>query len=282
MIVNRKSLILLCFIISLAIICPFKETKGRSVTSQRLVPFIGMIVDYELEVYMEPINLWNITLENWTFPAKWTVTWEQYNQSTPDIFISNLTIESPYLVIAGLGHTSESGVIIENITSREVIRVNLENTLFLKILADLFYSSNQPTYTPFYINTTGLNIDDQINVYNYSMRVIESNLGVQVADYGFKDVWIVQKNITNRRYEHFIRLAYDNHTGVLVGGLIESKDHGTDKFYRVFITCQYTNALTRHYVIIRTNELLALLVACVPLVPLSVRIIRMKEIKGGL
>ncbi len=243
---------------------------------QRLIPFIGMTVNYRLNVYTEGLIL--------PITVKWNVTWEQYNSTTPDIFISNLTVQSTYFTVFGLVDR-ESAIIVENITSRQVLEVDITNTTFLQVLYDLYYSFEQPNYTPFYINTTGLKIDDHINIYNFNMTVITTDR-VIVTDYGYRDVWVIKVNVTDlENVEHFISLIYDNSTGVLVGGRLYTRwfwDDGSEQIWWVEIICKYTNALTRHLITIRTNELLIIIVSCIPVFPLLVRILRIKEIEGGL
>lgn len=235
-----------------------------------------MEVDYNLVIIID---------NNILFPviANWNVTWEQYNATTPSIFISNLTIKSLY-ILPSSGRDYESGIIIENITSRQVVTVNLTDTTFLEMLYSTYFSPDQPNYSPFYINTTGISVGDHINVYSFNMTVVSSNRR-RVADFGWRDVWIIQVSAKEVNVEHFIRLVYDNTTGVLVGGRIETRwfqGNETQREYEVKIICQYTNALERHLIIIETNRILVVLVGCVPIIPSLAKFLRMKEIKGGL
>lgn len=271
---DKKLITILLILLFLSVSYTFRETSAIPMTNQRIIPFIGMVVDYKLNVLID--RLFRVT-------ANWTVTWEQYNKTTPSIFISNLTIKSLYITVFTF-RSHESGIIIENITSRQVLYVNLTDTTFLRILYDVYYSPDRPNYSPFYINTTGISIDDQINIYGFNMTVVSTNQ-TRVADFGIRDIWVIQINVKEDNVEHFIRLVYDNRTGVLVGGRIDTWWHwsdGSQRMYNVTITCQYTNALERHLIIIETNRILVIIVSCVPILPSLVKISRMKEIKGGL
>ncbi|MFX0122340.1 MAG: hypothetical protein ACFFAE_01800 [Candidatus Hodarchaeota archaeon] len=269
---NSKLLVLLFILFFFTVFYPLGDIIAAPRTNQRLIPFIGMKVDYRLTVIINKM---------YAFPviANWTVTWEQYNQTTPSIFISNLTIKSLYILPFAL-RDHESGIIIENITSRQILYVNLTDTIFLEILYNVYFSPDQPNYSPFYINTTGINIGDHVNIYSFDMTVVSINRS-HVADFGWRDVWIIQINATETNVEHFIRLLYDNTTGVLVGGSIKTRWFEGNE-YDVEIFCQYTNALERHLIIIETNRILVVLVSCVPIIPSLVKIFRMKEIEGGL
>jgi hypothetical protein len=233
-----------------------------------------MVVDYKLIVLIDRVI---------PVIANWTVTWEQYNKTTPDIFISNLTVKSPFMM--PLAFTDrESGIIIENITSRQVLHVNLTDTTFLTILYNTYFDPSRPNYSPFYINTTGIDIGVLVKIYGFNMTVVSSNRS-SVADFGWRDVWIIQVKTKEVNVEHFIRLLYDNTTGVLVGGRIITRwfqGNETQRYYEVKIFCQYTNALERHLIIIETNRILVILVSCIPIIPSLVKIMRMKEIEGGL
>ncbi|UCG04545.1 MAG: hypothetical protein JSW11_11285 [Candidatus Heimdallarchaeota archaeon] len=273
---NTKLLSLLLIILFLTVFYPLKATIAVPRTDQRLVPFIGMVVDYKLKVRIDGII---------PVTANWTVTWEQYNKTTPSVFISNLTVQSLYITLFTLGvRDRESGIIIENITSRQVLYVNLTDTTFLQMLYSTYFSPDKPNYSPFYINTTEITIGDHINVYSFNMTVITANR-TRVADFGWRDVWIIQVIAKEINVEHFIRLIYDNTTGVLVGGRIETRwfqGNETLRDYKVEIICQYTNALERHLIIIETNRILVILVSCIPIIPSLAKILRMKEIEGGL
>ncbi len=254
---------------------PLPEVSAIPVTNQRLIPFIGMVVDYRLNVLIENIPI--------PVTANWTVTWEQYNSTTPSIFISNLTVKSMYITLFTFVDR-ESGIIIENITSRRVLFVNLTETTFLRRLYDIFYSPDRPNYSPFYINTTGISIDDQIEIYSFNMTVVTTDK-ILVPDFGYRNAWVVQVNATENNAEHFISLVYDNRTGVLVGGRTQTRwflSDGSQREFDVTIICQYTNALERHLIIIETTEILVVLVSCVPILPSLIKLSRMKEIKGGL
>lgn len=271
---NSRLLTFLLILFFFNVFYPLKATIAAPSTDQRLVPFIGMVVNYKLNVRIDRIL---------PVTANWTVTWEQYNKSTPSVFISNLTIQSLYITLFTF-RNHESGIIIENITSRRVLHVNLTDTTFLQILYSTYFSPDQPNYSPFYINTTGISIGDHINVYSFNMTVVSTNR-TRVADFGWRDVWIIQVSAKEVNVEHFIRLVYDNTTGVLVGGRIETRwfqGNETQREYEVEIVCQYTNALERHLIIIETNRILVVLVSCVPIIPSLAKILRMKEIKGGL
>ena len=272
---NSKLFTLLIILFFFSVFHPLKETSPSSSSNQRLVPFIGMIVDYKLSVF----------IDNAIIPviANWTVTWEQYNETTPDIFISNLTVQSLFMLPIAFTDF-ESGTIIENITSRQVLYVNLSNTMFLPILYNTYFDPDQPNYSPFYINTTGIGIGQIVKIYGFNMTVVSSNRS-RVADFGWRDVWIIQVKTKEVNVEHFIRLAYDNSTGVLVGGKIITRwfqGNETQNYYDVEIFCQYTNALKRHLILIETNRILVILVSCIPIIPSLVKIMRMKEIEGGL
>ena len=271
---NSKLFTLLIILFLFSAFHPLNERSASPRSNQRLIPFIGMIVDYKLSVLIDKII---------PVVANWTVTWEQYNKTTPTVFISNLTIQSLYITLFTF-RDHESGIIIENITSRQVLYVNLTDTTFLQIMYNDYFSPDQPNYSPFYINTTGIGIGDHINIYSFNMTVISTNR-TRVADFGWRDVWIIQTLATETNVEHYIRLLYDNSTGVLVGGRIETRwfsSNVTNHEYEVNIICQYTNALERHLVIIETNRLLVVLISCIPIIPSLVNILRMKEIKGGL
>ena len=253
---------------------PLNKASASPRTNQRLIPFIGMVVDYKLSVLIDKII---------PVVANWTVTWEQYNKTTPSVFISNLTIQSLYITLFTF-RDHESGIIIENITSRQVLYVNLTDTTFLQILYNDYFSPDQPNYSPFYINTSDISIGDHINVYSFDMTVISINR-TRVADFGWRDVWIIQTLAIETNVEHYIRLLYDDSTGVLVGGRIETRwfsGNVTNREYEVNIICQSTNALKRHLVIVETNRILIVLISCIPIIPSLVNIFRMKEIKGGL
>ncbi|MFX1283870.1 MAG: hypothetical protein ACFFB5_09445 [Promethearchaeota archaeon] len=272
---NRLITISLIFLF-LSVFYPLRETSAIPETNQRLIPFIGMVVDYKLNVIIEGITFLPIPVT-----ANWTVTWEQYNRSTPSIFISNLTVKSSHILSFSILE-QESGIIVENITSRQVLYVDLANTTFLQLLYDVYYSPTKPNYSPFYINTTGINIDDHINIYSFIMTVVTTDR-ILVPDFGYRDVWVIQVNVTDLSYvEHFISLVYDDISGVLVGGSIYTRWFSDNRIYRVKIICQYTNALERHLIVIDTNRILVILVSCVPIIPSLVKISRMKEIKGGL
>ncbi|MFX0186029.1 MAG: hypothetical protein ACFE95_23340 [Candidatus Hodarchaeota archaeon] len=246
---------------------------------QRLIPFIGMVVDYKLEALIEGVMPFPIPVA-----LNWTVVWEQYNSTNPDIFISELTVKSSLLTLYG-GIDQESGIVVENITSRQVLWVEIENTTFLEHMYSLYYSPHQPNYSPFYISTKDLKINTSTDIYNYSMTVVAKDR-IPVTEFGYRDVWVIQINVTNpHTVEHFISLLYDDITGVLVGGRLYTRwfwDDGTDHRYRVKIICQSTNALTRHLIIVKTNEFLIILISCIPIIPSLVKIVRLKEIKGGL
>ncbi|MFX0151965.1 MAG: hypothetical protein ACFFAJ_14340 [Candidatus Hodarchaeota archaeon] len=216
--------------------------------------------------------------------ANWTVVWEQYNKSHPEILISQLSLKSLYLTLYG-GIDQEFGIIVENITSRRVLWVEIENTTFLKRMYSLYYSPYQPNYSPFYISTNDLNINSSIGIYNFSMTVIAKDR-IPVKEFGYRDVWVIQTNVTSSSaVKHLISLIYDDITGVLVGGSLYTQwfwENGTKHIYSVKIICQSTNALARHLIIIRTNELLAILISCLPIIPSLVKVMRLKEIRGGL
>jgi hypothetical protein len=238
-----------------------------------------MVVKYRLEALLEvglPIPI--------PVVANWTIVWEQYNTSNPDIFISQLTLKSLYLTLYG-GIDQEFGIIVENITSRRVLWVEIENTTFLKRMYSLYYAPHQPNYSPFYIPTENLGVNISIGIYNYSMTVITRDR-IPVSEFGYRDVWIIQKNATSSStVKHFMSLIYDDITGVLVGGSLYTQwfwENGTEHIYSVKIICQSTNALTRRLIIIRTNELLAILISCLPVIPSLVKIMKLKEIRGGL
>ncbi|MFX0015371.1 MAG: hypothetical protein ACFFB2_09725 [Promethearchaeota archaeon] len=269
---NMLSLILVIFF-SFLIIFPFYETTAKS--NQRLLPFIGMVVNYKL----------NVKIEGIPFPvtANWTVTWEQYNVTAPSVFISNLTVKSTYITFITFVDR-ESGIIIENRTSREVLFINLTDTTFLQILYDLYFSPDRRNYSPFYIDPTDMSIGDHINVYSFNMTVVATDR-VSVADFGWRNVWIVQTKETEENVEHFISLIYDNRTGLLVGGRIFTRwfwSDGSQRRYDVKIICQNTNALNRYRLLIETNRVLIILVSCIPFLPLFVKILRLREIEGGL
>ena len=256
---NSKFFTLLIILFLFSVFHPLNKTIASPESNQRLVPFIGMIVNYKLNVLIDKIV---------PVIANWTVTWEQYNKTTPSIFISNLTIQSFYITLFTF-RDHESGIIIENITSRQVLYVNLTDTTFLQILYNDYFSLDRPNYSPFYVNTTGLSIGDHINVYSFNMTVISTNR-TNVPDFGWRDVWVLQTLATETNVEHFIRLLYDNSTGVLVGGRIHTRwfsGNVTTREYDVNIICQYTNALERHLVIIETNRLLVVLIGCLPIIP---------------
>ncbi|MFX1507178.1 MAG: hypothetical protein ACFFDC_13945 [Promethearchaeota archaeon] len=271
---NSKVFTLLIILLLFSLFNPLKESVPSPRSKQRLIPFIGMVIDYKLNVLIDKII---------PVIANWTVTWEQYNKTTPSVFISNLTIQSLYITLFTF-RDQESGIIIENITSRQVLFVNLTDTTFLRLLYNVYYSPNLPNYSPFYINTTGISIGDHINVYSFNMTVISTNR-TRVADFGWRNVWIIQTRATDTNVDHFIRLIYDNRTGVLVGGRIETRwfnGNVTTREYEVDILCQNTNALERHLIKIETNRILVILVSCIPIIPSLVKIMRMREIKGGL
>jgi hypothetical protein len=275
--INQRIKKILLILILFSMFSPIHEIDAESMTNQRLVPFIGMVVDYTLNVKI---------IEPESFPlfvaANWTVTWEQYDPSTPDIFISNLTVRSLFMIpISPSGY--ESGIIIENITSRRVLSVELPNAPFLQILNDTYFSPDQPNYTPFYINTTELSVSDIVSIYSFNMTVIEI-AKERVADFGDRDLWFVQVNSTEPNVIHSIKLAYDNTTGVLVGGNLNTHQswRGGSRTYEVEIILRHTNALTRHEVIIEVNRILVLVICCVPIVISFPKLLRVKEIKGGL
>ncbi|PWI46587.1 hypothetical protein CEE45_16125 [Candidatus Heimdallarchaeota archaeon B3_Heim] len=258
---------------------PIQSIHCTSHNEPRLIPFIGMVLKYRLEAHLEvglPIPIPVI--------ANWTVVWEQYNTSNPDIFISQLTLTSLYLTLYG-GIGQESGIIVENITSRRVLWVEMENTTFLEKMYSLYYAPHRPNYSPFYIPTEDLGINSSIGIYNYSMTVIAKDR-IAVSEFGYRDVWIIHKNVTSSSaVNHFISLIYDEITGVLVGGSLYTHwfwENGTEHIYSVKIICQSTNALARHLIIIRPNELLAILISCVPIIPSLMKIMKFKEIRGGL
>ncbi|MFX1516793.1 MAG: hypothetical protein ACFFC6_10810 [Promethearchaeota archaeon] len=271
---NSKFFTLLIILFLFSVFHPLNKTIASPESNQRLIPFIGMIVNYKLNVLIDKIV---------PVIANWTVTWEQYNKTTPSIFISNLTIQSLYITLFTF-RDHESGIIIENITSRQVLYVNLTDTTFLQILYNDYFSLDRPNYSPFYVNTTDLSIGDHINVYSFNMTVISTNR-TNVPDFGWRDVWVLQALATETNVKHSIRLLYDNSTGVLVGGRIYTRwfsGNVTTREYDVKIICQYTNALERHLVIIETNRLLVVLIGCIPIIPSLIHIFRMKEIEGGL
>ncbi|MFX0094122.1 MAG: hypothetical protein ACFFBD_20460 [Candidatus Hodarchaeota archaeon] len=246
-------------------------------TKPRVIPFIGMEVDYKLAVAIE---------SNVSFPIKttanWNVTWEQYNLSSPEIFIANLTVQSPFL----LTYTEleyETGTIIENINTREVLFVNVTKTIFLKQVYAIYYNPNQTNFTPFYINTTGLQINDRANIYNFTMSVVSAE-EILLVGIGFKDIIIVEYKTKLAHIEHFVRLTYDNRTGVLIGGRLRTHrtQNKTSTSYDIEFFLQNTNALAKQPVIIKSNEILIFIICCIPVVTSLVKIFRMKEIKGGL
>jgi len=272
----NKSITILLILLFISVFYPLREVSAIPETNQRLIPFIGMAVDYKLSVIIEGLTPLPIPVT-----ANWTVTWEQYNRSTPNIFISHLIVKSSYILFFSILER-ESGIIVENITSRQVLYVDLANTTFLQMLYNVYFSPTEPNYTPFYINTTGIKINDHINIYNYIMSVITTDR-ILISDFGYRDVWVIQVNVTDLSYvEHFISLVYDDISGVLVGGSIYTHWFSDDRVYRVKIICQYTNALERRLIIIEPNRMLVVIVSCIPILPSLVKISRMKEIKGGL
>ncbi len=270
---HNQLITILLILLFFSVFYPFREASAIPEPNQRLIPFIGMAVDYRLYIKIEDIPF--------TVTANWTVTWEQYNKTTPNIFISNLTVTLPFYITLITLVDQESVIIIENITSRQVLHINLTNARFLKELYDVYYSLDQPNYSPFYINTTGMSIDDQVKVYSFNMTVINTDR-VSVTDFGWRNVWVIQTNTIEDNVEHFISLVYDNISGVLVGGSIYTHWFSDDRVYRVKIICQYTNALERQLIIIEPNRMLVVIVSCIPILPSLVKISRMKEIKGGL
>ncbi len=269
------------FIVFFLLLClsPIQSINSTSQNEPRLIPFIGMVVSYRLEAQLDvglPLPIPVI--------ANWTVVWEQYNTSHPDIFISTLSLKSLYLTLYG-GIDQESGIIVENITSRQVLWVEIENTTFLKKMYSLYYAPDRPNYSPFYIPTDDLSINMSMGIYNYSMTVITKDR-ITVSEFGYRDVWIIQKNVTSSSaVNHFISLIYDDITGVLVGGSLYTRwfrENDTEDIYSVKIICQTTNALARHLVIIRTNELLVILISCLPIIPSLIKLMKLKEIRGGL
>jgi hypothetical protein len=270
---NSKLFTLLIILFFFSVFHPLKESIASPKSNQRLVPFIGMKVEYLLTVRIDKMYILPVY-------ANWNVTWEQYNKTTPSVFISNLTVQSLYITPSGY----ESGIIIENITSRQVLYVNLTGTTFLEMLYNVYYSPDRPNYSPFYINTSGLSIGDHVKVYSFNMTVIKTNW-TEIPNFGWRDVWTIQTLARETNVEHFIQLVYDNTTGVLVGGRIVTRwfqGNETQRHYEVKIICQYTNALERHLIVIESNRILVLIISCIPIIPSLVKILRMKEIQGGL
>ena len=265
-IISRQFLLVFFLLLSLY---PNHSINSFSPDEPRLIPFIGMVVQYKIEAQLDvglPLPL--PVIANW------------YNTSSPDIFISQLSLSSLYLTLYG-GIEKETGTIVENITSRRVLWVETENTTFLKRMYSLYYAPLQPNYSPFYIPTEDLEVNNSMGIYNYSMSVIAKDR-ISVGNFGYRNVWIIQKNVTtSSAVNHFISLIYDDSTGVLVGGKLYTHwfyGDGTEHVYSVNIICQETNALARHLILIKTNELLAILISCVPIIPSLIKIWKQKEI----
>ena len=277
----KNYLLFICFFV---LLLPVQSNLASKREEQQLIPFIGMVLEYQFDVTSTEKRGESTVII--PMLVNWTIYYELYNESNPEIFISNLILEVSVLSMIPL--EKEIGFIVENITSRRVLQVNVADTILLSQLYSTYYSPDAPNYTPFYINTTNIEIGQDIGIYNYTMTVISQEripVVLRDIDLGYKDAFLVEFYQESTYVDHFITLLYDLETGVLLAGRLLTTWHWGDYYVneidaKLFI--KRTNALTEKIFAVDINNIFILITASFPLIALIIKILKMKEVQGGL
>lgn len=275
----------LFFTCLLILLIPVQDVISANKEEQQVIPFIGMVLEYQFDVSTTEKE-GNSTI---IVPmlVNWTIYYELYNESNTDIFISNLILQVSVLSLVPLDE--EIGYIVENISSREVYNVDVDETLILNQLYSTYYSPYSPNYTPFYINSTNIVLGQDINIYNYTMAVVSQErvpVALRDIDLGYRDAYLIEYHQKLSHVEHTISLLYEIESGLLIAGRLFTVWQWGD-YYLVYkidakLYLKRTNALTEKAFAVNINDYFIYGIASFPIIALVIKIFRMKEVKGGL
>jgi len=173
----------------------------------------GIILEYMIMVTVREENS-SIAIP---IPANMTIQYQDFlDNSTIN---STMTVSSFILTLYYNG--SETGVIWENISSREVKNIILEQANLLNVFYQVYNNESVTNYTPFWIFKKNWTLGEKIGAFSYELEI--SNITNVYSDYiGQRTVIFASVS----RYQEKIRddalMVYDFNTGLLIQGEIIS------------------------------------------------------------
>ncbi len=265
---------LIILFLTIYMIRPESSATTSNITSEnQQIPFTGFKLTYRMYVAIDGIPF---------LPALLKVHYGDFQDSQNETITSTLNVIFDVGWIKGV----ENGTMVENRSSRLLSNVNVPPDGLLEAIYGDYFDQGVPNYTPFWIHPKNITIGSKIKTFNISLTVEDQNQ--LITDLGTVNSWQVGTSQINRTVQFKISFFYEMTTGVLAGGnlWINWKNRGTS--YNETIHLIDTNihipteenkriaeAINRTWISIA-------IVALIPLVYIAIRLLKVKDIQGGL
>ncbi|MFW9998210.1 MAG: hypothetical protein ACFFD4_39580 [Candidatus Odinarchaeota archaeon] len=176
------------------------------------IPYPGLVLEYSVLVTFREENSAILV----PVPANLTICYHDYLNET--IINSTLSLSSFLLSIYFNG--TENGEIWENVTTRMVEEIILDQTVLLAIFYDTYHNKSAENFTPFWVFQRNWTIGEFFGAYNFNLEIKNIDT-VTLQNYGTRTgiIAIVNRTVTINDTQYIqdnATLMYDLETGLLI------------------------------------------------------------------
>ena len=281
--------------LSLSPVSPFSTTAS----SQRTIPFDNLYLKYNLKAKRDNSAIYSVDLY-----VNYTKILD--NSSSGFDYQQKLVFKS--ILLAFLGETQENATFFENSSTRLIYLNSTEGSYVNWLIYYVFaYNSTEGAlnWEPFWIVPSQVNNSYPIYSFNFNLTKTETISHDDLNVFQSTRIVLVfngqQVVISgNDTFLNTFGLIYDNNTGILVKGVLDSTVVGlnTTKNYYANFELAETNAFqvteinsttttnNKLPIVIpaqlnKPNYLFLLIIMVFPIIITCTRLMRLKEIKGG-